>query len=198
MLIIPLVTKAGLGIGGAYGRGCLRINGVTVDYYSVTSGSFGLQIGAQQYAQVLFFMTDEALREFRSSSGWAVGGDVEYVAIDKGGNPSLIAGLKISPVARSGVGRKRGQPPHPWLTGAQGSGQDAPGFHAPLFPLPFRTISGGRHQFADPRIGRARQIGIERHRDIFPPPPQLPQIVIMAAWRILTKWRSTGSLPSTL
>jgi len=98
MLIIPLVTKAGLGIGGAYGRGCLRINGVTVDYYSVTSGSFGLQIGAQQYAQVLFFMTDEALREFRSSSGWAVGGDVEYVAIDKGGNVGVETTTVLAPV----------------------------------------------------------------------------------------------------
>jgi lipid-binding SYLF domain-containing protein len=33
VLFIPLVTEAGFGIGGAYGRGALRINGATVDYY---------------------------------------------------------------------------------------------------------------------------------------------------------------------
>ena len=50
MLIMPLVTEAGLGFGGAYGRGALRVNNVTVDYYSVTKATGGLQIGAQQYA----------------------------------------------------------------------------------------------------------------------------------------------------
>ncbi len=98
ILVIPLVTKAGFGIGGSYGRGALRINGVTVDYYSVASGSFGLQIGAQQFAQVLFFMTEDALRDFRRSSGWAVGGDVEYAVIDKGGNVSVETTTVLAPV----------------------------------------------------------------------------------------------------
>lgn len=78
MLVMPLVTEAGFGFGGAYGRGALRVNGATVDYYSATSGSFGLQIGAQQYAHTLFFMTDEALRNFRNSPGWSAGADIRY------------------------------------------------------------------------------------------------------------------------
>ena len=32
MLVMPLVTEAGFGIGGAYGRGALRVGGATVDY----------------------------------------------------------------------------------------------------------------------------------------------------------------------
>lgn len=78
MLVMPLITEAGFGFGGAYGRGALRINGATVDYYSAVSGSFGLQIGAQQYAHTLFFMTPEALRSFRTSEGWAAGADLRY------------------------------------------------------------------------------------------------------------------------
>ncbi|MEJ6394869.1 YSC84-related protein [Gymnodinialimonas sp. 2305UL16-5] len=78
MLVMPLVTEAGFGFGGAYGRGALLINGATVDYYSALSGSFGLQIGAQQYAHTLFFMTPEALSQFRNSVGWSVGADVRY------------------------------------------------------------------------------------------------------------------------
>ncbi|PWG74621.1 twin-arginine translocation pathway signal, partial [Enterococcus hirae] len=79
-------TEAGFGFGAGYGRGALRVGGTTVDYYSATKGSFGLQIGAQQYAHVLFFMTDEALMRFRRSSGWAAGADIEYVFNDKGDN----------------------------------------------------------------------------------------------------------------
>ena len=84
MLIMPLVTEAGLGFGGAYGRGALRVNNVTVDYYSVTKATGGLQIGAQQYAHVLFFMTEAALSDFRRSPGWAAGADLEYVISARG------------------------------------------------------------------------------------------------------------------
>ena len=84
VLYMPLMTEAGLGFGGAFGRGALRIQGVTVDYYSAAKGSFGLQIGAQQYAHALFFMTSEALEKFRRSSGWAVGGDIRYASPEEG------------------------------------------------------------------------------------------------------------------
>jgi lipid-binding SYLF domain-containing protein len=77
-LVMPLVTEVGLGLGGSFGRGALRVGSSTVDYYSATSGSAGLQIGAQQFSHVLFFMTPEALLEFRQSPGWAAGADVEY------------------------------------------------------------------------------------------------------------------------
>ena len=80
MLVMPLVTDAGLiFFGGAYGQGALRIQGATVDYYSAISGTAGLQIGAQQYAHVLFFMTEDALNDFRRSSGWTAGADIGYV-----------------------------------------------------------------------------------------------------------------------
>jgi lipid-binding SYLF domain-containing protein len=85
VLVMPLITEAGIGFGGSFGRGALRINGATVDYYSATARSFGLQIGAQQYAHTIFFMTDAALQNFRTSSGWAVGGDVRYAVGDRGG-----------------------------------------------------------------------------------------------------------------
>lgn len=84
MLVMPLVTEAGLGIGGSYGRGGLIVNGVTVDYYSAIQASVGLQIGAQQYAHVLFFMTQEALADFRTSAGWVAGANVEYAFSDQG------------------------------------------------------------------------------------------------------------------
>jgi lipid-binding SYLF domain-containing protein len=98
MLVMPLITEAGFGFGGAYGRGALRINDITVDYYSATQASVGLQIGAQQYSHVLFFMTEEALAEFRASSGWAAGADIEYTVSDRGENLTAETTTALSPV----------------------------------------------------------------------------------------------------
>lgn len=105
MLVMPLVTEAGLGFGGAYGRGALRIEDVTVDYYSMVKGSGGLQIGAQQYAHVLFFMTQTALTDFRRSPGWAAGADVEYVISDKGDSVSADTTTVLAPVLAAVFGR---------------------------------------------------------------------------------------------
>lgn len=84
VLYMPLVTEAGFGIGGSFGRGALRIQGVTVDFYSATKATIGFQIGAQQYAHALFFMTPDALETFRRSSGWAAGADVRYATPEQG------------------------------------------------------------------------------------------------------------------
>ncbi|WP_158968485.1 lipid-binding SYLF domain-containing protein [Chachezhania sediminis] len=105
MLVMPLVTEAGFGLGGGYGRGVLRVDGVTVDYYSAIKGSAGFQIGAQQYAHVLFFMTPAALSNFRRSSGWTVGADAEYVLADKGDGVKADSATLNTPVLVAIFGR---------------------------------------------------------------------------------------------
>ena len=105
MLVMPLVTEAGLGLGGTYGRGALLVNNVSVDYYSVVKGSGGLQIGAQQYAHVLFFMTEEALLDFRRSPGWAAGADLGYVISDKGDSVAADTTTALAPVLAAVFGR---------------------------------------------------------------------------------------------
>lgn len=84
ILVMPVITEVGLGLGGSFGTGALKIGDSTVDYYSAASGSAGLQIGAQQFSHVLFFMTQEALLDFRTSPGWAAGADLEYAVSDQG------------------------------------------------------------------------------------------------------------------
>ena len=83
-LMMPRVRRAGLGFGGAYGEGALIVGGAPVQYYSVAAGSFGLQIGIEQYSSALFFGTDSRLQKFRSRDGWTIGADLEYTAWDKG------------------------------------------------------------------------------------------------------------------
>lgn len=105
MLVMPLVTEAGLGLGGGFGRGALRVNDVTVDYYSVTKATGGLQIGAQQSAHVLFFLTEDALSDFRRSPGWAAGANVEYVISDRGDSVNADTNTILSPVLAVVFGR---------------------------------------------------------------------------------------------
>lgn len=97
VLYMPLITEASLIWGGGYGQGALRIRGVTVDYYSATRASVGLQIGAQQYAHALFFMTEGALGQFRRSPGWAAGAEVRYATPAQGGSLGK-ATTEIDPV----------------------------------------------------------------------------------------------------
>ncbi len=98
MLVMPLVTEAGFGFGGGYGRGALRVNDVTVDYYSNTKASAGFQIGAKQYAHVLFFMTQDALEGFRRSSGWTAGAEIDYVLTDFGDSASTDTNVLRAPI----------------------------------------------------------------------------------------------------
>lgn len=98
ILVIPLVTEAGFGWGGSFGRGALRVNGVSEDYYSTASAGFGFQIGAQQYGHVLFFMTRKSLDDFKNSQGWAVSGDVEYTLNDRAENVRAETTTAMAPV----------------------------------------------------------------------------------------------------
>ncbi len=98
MLVMPVVTEAGLGLGGSYGTGVLRVGNSTVDYYSAAAASVGLQIGAQQYSHVLFFMTQDALAQFRQSPGWVAGADIEYAINAQGEVLRADTTTSLSPV----------------------------------------------------------------------------------------------------
>jgi lipid-binding SYLF domain-containing protein len=84
-LVFPRVTKAGAGIAGEYGEGALRIGGKTVGYYSVSSASVGLTLGAAQRSEVIVFTTPDALSQFTASKGWSVGADTGVAVNHSGG-----------------------------------------------------------------------------------------------------------------
>jgi len=89
LLIMPSVGKGTLIIGIEHGKGALRIGGETVDYYSLASGSFGFQIGAQSKNLVIIFMDENALTSFRDSLGWRAGVDGSIAVIDLGAGGSV-------------------------------------------------------------------------------------------------------------
>jgi lipid-binding SYLF domain-containing protein len=84
ILVFPKVLKAGLMVGGQYGKGALLVNGKTVDYYNTVAGSYGFQIGAQSFGFVMFFMSDEAIQYLNKSEGWEIGVGPSVVFVDDG------------------------------------------------------------------------------------------------------------------
>ena len=87
MLVFPTIVKAGIGIGGEYGEGALRIRGRTVGYYNTVSASVGFQLGAQARSVIIMFMTGPSLAGFQATDGWKIGvdGSVTVIAIGAGG-----------------------------------------------------------------------------------------------------------------
>jgi lipid-binding SYLF domain-containing protein len=89
ILVIPEIREVGLFASGAYGEGALLIGQTIVDYYSLSALSAGLTFGAQEYNQALFFLTPEALRDFRVSDGWELGLDAAVVVLEDGAAASI-------------------------------------------------------------------------------------------------------------
>jgi len=98
VLVIPNINRLAFFAGGAYGEGALRINGVTVDYYSLSAVSIGFALGAQAYNQVLFFLTPEALQDFRLADGWTLGAGAAVVVDTDGAAGSLNTGSFNRPI----------------------------------------------------------------------------------------------------
>ena len=106
VLVFAGVFKAGVGIGGEYGEGALRIGGKTVAYYSIAAASIGLQLGAQKKDIIIVFLQDEALRKFRASDGWRVGVDGSVVLIDVGADASIDTSKINEPIVGFVIGQK--------------------------------------------------------------------------------------------
>lgn len=98
MLVFPSVIAAGLGIGGQYGEGALRVHGKTEKYYRLASASVGLQIGAQSKTIIILFMTRDALDRFRNSNGWMVGADASVAVLNVGADGNVATQPAVGPV----------------------------------------------------------------------------------------------------
>jgi len=98
VLVMPNIAKAGFIVGGQYGQGAMKIGGKTVDYYSLAAGSVGWQIGAEKYDMVIIFVTEEALKKFRTSEGWEAGADAEVTMIAAGADVPVSTMVSQHPI----------------------------------------------------------------------------------------------------
>ena len=106
VLVLPKVIKAGIGIGGEYGEGALRVKGKTDGYYNTIGGSFGFQLGGQVKSVYLLFMQDSALKNFQYGEGWEVGVDGSVTLIKVGADGKIDTTKTNEPIIAFVLGQK--------------------------------------------------------------------------------------------
>ena len=81
--LFPSIGKAGIVVGGAYGKGRVYTGGKWVGDTSMTQLSVGFQLGAQAYRQIIFFEDKRAFDEF-TSGNFEFSAEASAVAITAG------------------------------------------------------------------------------------------------------------------
>lgn len=81
--VFPTIGKAGIGIGGAHGKGRVYKQGEYVGDTSMTQVTVGFQLGGQAYSQIIFFEDQRAFNEF-TSGNFEFGAQATAVAITAG------------------------------------------------------------------------------------------------------------------
>jgi lipid-binding SYLF domain-containing protein len=99
--LFPTIGKAGMGIGGAHGKGRVYVQGKHVGDTSVTQVTVGLQLGGQVYSQIIFFEDERAFREF-TSGNFEFGAQATAVAITAGASAQATTGGGTSAGASGG------------------------------------------------------------------------------------------------
>lgn len=89
--IFPTIGKAGLGVGGAYGKGCVYAQGRHVGDASMSQLSVGFQAGGQGFSQIVFLQDKRAFDEF-TSGNFEFGAGVGAVAITAAASAQATTG----------------------------------------------------------------------------------------------------------
>lgn len=103
-VVIPTVGKAGIGIGGARGKGVLYENGKVTAVVTLTQLSVGFQWGGQAYSEFLFFQDNEALTNFKRGN-YELGAQVSAVAVTAGvsADADFVDGMAIFTQTKGGL-----------------------------------------------------------------------------------------------
>ena len=106
ILVMPKIRKAGFFASGSYGEGALMIGPAKVDYYSLSTLGIGLTFGASEFNQALFFMTAQALQDFRVADGWELGADAAVVVQSDGASAGIASTQINRPIHEVIFGQK--------------------------------------------------------------------------------------------
>jgi len=81
--VFPTIGKAGVGLGGAFGKGRVYEKGRYIGDTSMTQASFGWQLGAESFSQIILFEDKRALQEF-TKGNFEFSAEASAVAITAG------------------------------------------------------------------------------------------------------------------
>ena len=103
-VVIPTVGKAGLGIGGARGKGVLYEGGDVTAVVTLSQLSFGFQWGGQAYSEFIFFEDAATLENFKRGN-YELNAQASAVAITAGASADaeFNGGMAIFTQAKGGL-----------------------------------------------------------------------------------------------
>ena len=103
-VVYPSVGKAGFGIGGAHGKGVVFEAGKTIGTSSLTQVSYGFQLGAQVYSEIVFFK-DSAAMDYFKKGDIEISAQVSAVAVTEGvsAKTDFKDGIAIFTMAKGGL-----------------------------------------------------------------------------------------------
>jgi hypothetical protein len=102
--LFPHVSKGGLVVGGASGRGVVYERGQHSGYSALTQASVGIQAGGQTFSELLVFETPAALERFKAGQ-FGVAADASAVVLKSGAatNINFVDGVAVVVHPISGV-----------------------------------------------------------------------------------------------
>jgi len=103
-VVFPSVLKGGIGIGGAHGSGVAFESGRAIGRASLSQVSVGAQLGGQEYSEVIFFETPQALADFKKSQ-FNFSAQATAVALKSGAaaNAKFKEGVAVFTIAKGGL-----------------------------------------------------------------------------------------------
>lgn len=103
-VVFPKITKAGIGIGGAMGKGIVFKNNEVVGMSKLKQVSVGFQFGGQQYSEIIFFENEESFKKFTNGK-LKFDGQASAVAIKKGASVNLAyqSGVAVFTMTKGGL-----------------------------------------------------------------------------------------------
>ncbi|MBS1124713.1 MAG: hypothetical protein H6Q90_6941 [Deltaproteobacteria bacterium] len=102
--VFPEIGKFGMVAGGAYGRGILYERGRKVGFVELNQGSFGAQLGAQTFSELIVFRTKFDVAKLKAGD-FSLGANASAVALTTGASATaqFTEGVVVFTMARGGL-----------------------------------------------------------------------------------------------
>ncbi len=102
--VFPGVTKGAIGVGAAHGDGEVIVHGAVIGTTLLTQVTVGAQLGGQQYSEIIFFDSKDALESFKGGH-FTMAAQVSAVAAAEGAsaNAKYSQGVAVFTVAKGGL-----------------------------------------------------------------------------------------------
>ena len=102
--VFPSVGKAGMGIGGAYGKGIVYEQGKEIGSTTLKQLSMGFQFGGESYREIIFFQDEKTLSDFKKGN-YELGAQASAVALKKGAakNADFDKGVAVFTQTKGGL-----------------------------------------------------------------------------------------------